>query len=291
MAPPVFRFAPSPNGELHLGHAYSALLNQQVAERMDGRVLLRIEDIDATRTREDFVAQIFEDLDWIGFRYEKPVRRQSRHMEDYRAAADRLRALGLLYPCFASRTEIAAAVATKGPDWPRDPDGGLVYPGLYRGRPESEIADRLKAGEPVAWRIDVVAALRRAKAMGALPLSATLFHPDGREEQVPVDPAPWGDAIILRKETPTSYHLSVVEDDALQGVTHVVRGKDLEAATSLHRLLQVLLDLPSPRYLHHRLLTVDGRKLSKSLRDRSLKTLREEGLSHADVRALIGSLD
>ncbi len=143
----------------------------------------------------------------------------------------------------------------------------------------------------MAWRIDVVAALRDAKAMHALPLSAVVFHPDGRELHVPVDPAQWGDAIIVRKETPASYHLSVVVDDALQGVTHVVRGQDLEAATSLHRLLQILLGLPSPSYLHHRLLTVDGRKLSKSLRDRSLKTLRQEGLSRADVRALIGALD
>lgn len=290
MSAPVFRFAPSPNGELHLGHAYSAMLNQHLAGRMGGRVLLRVEDIDGTRTRETFVAQIFEDLDWIGFQYEKPVRRQSEHMEDYRAAADRLRAMGLLYPCFASRIEIAAAVAAKGPDWPCDPDGKPIYPGLYRGRPASEIAGRLLAGQPVAWRINVVAALRRAKAMGALPLGTTVFHPEGREEQTCVDPARWGDAVIVRKETPASYHLSVVVDDALQDVTHVVRGKDLEAATSLHRLLQVLLGLPSLRYLHHRLLSVDGRKLSKSLRDKSLKALREEGLSRVDVLEFIGPL-
>lgn len=291
MPTPVFRFAPSPNGELHLGHAYSALLNQHLAERAGGRVLLRIEDIDGTRTREDFVAQIFDDLDWLGFRYENPVRRQSEHMEDYRTAADRLRAMGLLYPCFASRTEIAAAVAVKGPDWPRDPDGAPIYPGLYRGMPASEATGRMQAGEPVAWRIDMVAALKRAKAMGALPLSATVFHPDGREERIPIDPVLWGDAVVVRKETPTSYHLSVVVDDALQGVTHVVRGQDLEAATSLHRLLQVLLRLPAPACHHHRLLTVDGRKLSKSLRDKSLRALRQEGLSRADVLELIGPLD
>lgn len=291
MAPPVFRFAPSPNGELHLGHAYSALLNQHLAGRMDGRVLLRIEDIDGTRTREDYVARIFEDLDWIGYRYEKPVRRQSEHMEDYRAAADRLRAMGLLYPCFASRTEIAAVVAAKGTDWPRDPDGGPIYPGLYRGMAENEIARRQSAGEPMAWRIDMAAALTRAVALDALPLMATVFDPNGREEQITLDPSVWGDAVIVRKETPTSYHLSVVTDDALQGITHIVRGQDLEAATSLHRLMQALLGLPAPKYLHHRLLTVEGRKLSKSLRDKSLRALRGEGLTRADVLALIGPLD
>jgi glutamyl-Q tRNA(Asp) synthetase len=288
MAQPVFRFAPSPNGELHLGHAYSALLNQHLAQRFGGRLLLRIEDIDVTRTREVFVAQILEDLEWIGFGYERPVRRQSAHMEDYRAAADRLRALGLLYPCFASRTEIAAAVAERGPDWPRDPDGQPLYPGLHRGMLEAEIAQRRAAGEPAAWRIDMQLALRHADELRHRPLTATRFELDGNEQEVPVDPALWGDAVIVRKETPTSYHLAVVVDDALQGITHVVRGKDLEAATSLHRLLQALLGLPAPVYHHHRLLTVDGRKLSKSLRDRSLRALRDEGLSPAEVRSLIG---
>ncbi len=291
MAQPVFRFAPSPNGELHLGHAYSALLNQHLAERMEGSVKLRIEDIDPARSRQAHVDQIFTDLDWIGFRYETPVRRQSEHMDDYRAAADHLRALGLLYPCFASRTEIAAAVAAKGPDWPRDPDGQPLYPGLWRGRSDSEVARRRSAGEPMAWRIDMPAALARLAARRGEPLASRAVSSDGRETRHPLDPARWGDAVLVRKETPTSYHLSVVVDDAIEGVTHVVRGQDLEAATSLHRLLQTLLGLPEPRYHHHRLLTVEGRKLSKSLRDKSLRALREEGLTRDDVLALIGPLD
>ncbi len=291
MPQPVFRFAPSPNGELHLGHAYSALLNLHMAETMEGRVKLRIEDIDPARTREAYVDQIFADLAWIGFRYETPVRRQSEHMDDYRDAADRLRAMGLLYPCFASRTEIAAAVAAKGSDWPRDPDGQPLYPGLCRGMPEGEIDRRRTAGEPMAWRIDMTAALARAKALGVLSLTSLVVSSDGRETRHPLDPARWGDAVFVRKETPTSYHLSVVVDDAIEGITHVVRGQDLEAATSLHRLLQLLLGLPEPRYHHHRLLTVDGRKLSKSLRDKSLRALREEGLTRDDVLELIGPLD
>ncbi|MEZ5926363.1 MAG: tRNA glutamyl-Q(34) synthetase GluQRS [Hyphomicrobiaceae bacterium] len=290
MTTPVFRFAPSPNGELHLGHAYSALLNQELAHRMGGRVLLRIEDIDVTRTRETYVAQIFEDLDWIGFHYERPVRRQSAHMADYRLAADRLRDMGLLYPCFASRTGIAAAVVAKGADWPRDPDGQPHYPGLCRGMPETEVRRRRAAGEPIAWRIDMGAALARLGVTGRGDLTATCFDLDGGETRIAVDAALWGDAVIVRKETPTSYHLSVVVDDALQGVTHVVRGRDLEAATGLHRLLQALLGLPEPRYHHHRLLIVNGRKLAKSLSDESLRALRENGVSPADVQALIGPL-
>lgn len=290
MSRPVFRFAPSPNGELHLGHAYSALLNQHLAERMNGRVMLRIEDIDPARTREAFVAQILADLDWLGFRYDTPVRRQSEHMADYQAAADRLREMGLLYPCFASRTEIASAVAVKGAQWPRDPDGQPLYPGLCRDLSPYEIARRQAAGEPMAWRLDMPAALAKLDAAGKAELSALVFMPDGREERRALDPSRWGDAVLVRKETPTSYHLSVVVDDAIEGISHVVRGRDLEAATSLHRLLQILLALPEPRYHHHRLLTVDGRKLSKSLRDKSLRALREEGLTLKDVLALIGPI-
>lgn len=290
MPSPILRFAPSPNGELHLGHAYSALLNQRIAERLGGRMLLRIEDIDPARTRQAFITRILDDLDWIGFRYEQPVRRQSEHLDDYRAAAECLHALGLLYPCFASRSEIAAAVAVAGLDWPRDPDGQPLYPGLCRGMPAAEVERRRAAGEPMAWRLDMAAALARIEEVGNRAIAALTFHPDGREERIVVDPSAWGDAVIVRKEMPTSYHLSVVVDDGLQNITHVVRGQDLEAATSLHRLLQILLGMPEPRYHHHRLLMVDGRKLSKSLRDKSLGTLRAEGLSRAGVLAVIGPL-
>lgn len=279
----VFRFAPSPNGRLHLGHAYSALLNFDLARRHGGRFLLRIEDIDPARSRPAFVAGIFEDLRWLGLTWEEPVRRQSEHFADYRAAAGRLAALGLLYPCFASRAEIeAAAGAAAG----RDPDGAPLYPGLWRGADPAEVARRQAAGEPFAMRLDMARAVRLAE-----PFDVACFAPDDglTVTRRPAEPARWGDAAIQRKETPTSYHLSVVVDDAAQGISHVVRGADLEAATDLHRLLQTLLGLPAPVYHHHRLVTDEtGRKLAKSLGDTSLAELREAGASPPDVRRMVG---
>jgi len=278
----TFRFAPSPNGELHLGHALSALTNAAMAQRLGGRFLVRIEDIDPARSRPEFVAGIFEDLAWLGLAWEEPVLRQSEHMADYAAAADRLAAMGLLYPCFATRAEIAAA-ATAGPT---DPDGAPLYPGLHRNLDRSEAARRLAAGESAAMRLDMAKALVRAKAiLGGRPLTFTELGSDMQPQQVTADPARWGDVVIQRKEVPTSYHLSVVIDDARQGVTHVVRGRDLRPATDLHRLLQILLGLPAPIYHHHRLLTDEtGRKLAKSARDRSLRELRAGGVAADDVK-------
>ena len=285
-AAPVFRFAPSPNGELHLGHALSALIGYERARACGGRFLLRIEDIDVGRSRPEFVAGIFEDLAWLGLAWEEPVVFQSRRMDAYRAAAERLQAMGLLYPCFATRAEIEAAAA----GGPLDPDGAPLYPGLYKGRPAEEIAKRIAAGQPFALRIDMARALAVAAAkLEGASLGFTDLAEDGTPQTIAARPERWGDAVIVRKDVATSYHLAVVIDDAWQGVTEVTRGRDLFAATDLHRLLQVLLDLPAPRYHHHRLITdAEGRKLAKSARDTSLKSLRENGAQAADIGHLVG---
>lgn len=285
---PTFRFAPSPNGRLHLGHAYSALLNADFAGRFGGRLLLRIEDIDLGRCRPAFVEGIFEDLTWLGLRWEEPVRRQSDHFALYRASAVRLRERGLLYPCFCSRRMLAEAVAQRestGRPWPRDPDGAPLYPGTCRGLGADDVARRVGAGEPHALRIDMESALAQAPR----PLFYIRFDREGAQEKVAAQPARWGDAVIVRKDIPTSYHLSVVVDDALQGVSHVVRGKDLEAATDLHVLLQRLLGLPTPLYHHHGLIFDEtGDKLSKSRRSEALADLRARGVTAAEIRRRLG---
>jgi glutamyl-Q tRNA(Asp) synthetase len=286
--PPVFRFAPSPNGYLHLGHAYSALLNSDCARETGGRLLLRIEDIDATRCRPEFETAIHEDLAWLGIAWETPVRRQSEHLGDYRAALDRLSALGLVYPAFESRAEIARLVAAREADgpWPRDPDGAPLYPGDARSLPAGERDRLFEAGAPYALRLDMVAAGRRAAGLNWNELGA---GPDGESGIVPARPEAWGDVILARKETPTSYHLSVVVDDALQGVSEIVRGQDLFHATSVHRLLQILLGLPEPAYSHHRLICDEmGRKLSKSTRATGLRELRAADVTPAGIRRLVG---
>ncbi len=286
---PVLRFAPSPNGRLHLGHAYSALLNADLARAWGGRFLLRIEDIDVTRCRPQFETAIYDDLAWLGLTWELPVRRQSEHFPEYRAAAGRLKGRGLLYPCVCTRGDIAAEVARReresGKAWPRDPDGAPLYPGACRRLPRAAIEPPIRAGEPHALRLDMETAL--AEAPG--PHAYARVTLSGTEEQIAAAPERWGDAVIVRKEIPTSYHLAVVLDDALQGVTRVVRGRDLEAATDLHVLLQGLLDLPSPGYHHHRLIRADGgEKLSKSLLSEPLSALRERGVSAEDVRQGLG---
>lgn len=281
MPPPVFRFAPSPNGYLHLGHAYSALLNARIARELGGRLLLRIEDIDITRCRPDYETALREDLAWLGLEWEEPVRRQSEHFDDYAKTLDRLRALGLLYRSYASRKEIAAAVASR--NWPRDPDGAPFYP-----REALQAIDDPAAhaeGEPFSLRLDM------GKALALVPpLSWRELQPDLTGiEDIPAEPARWGDVILARKEFPASYHLAVVHDDALQGISHVVRGRDMFQATAIHRLLQQLLGLPQPVYRHHALiLGEEGEKLSKSLASKSLRALKAEGMTPADVRKLVG---
>ena len=286
--PPVFRFAPSPNGYLHLGHALSALLNADRARGLSGRLLLRIEDIDATRCRPEYEAAIHEDLGWLGLSFEQPVRRQSEHYDDYRAALAKLEAQGLLYPSFESRAEIARLVAEREVQGlsPRDPDGVPLYPGAAKTMPAPERARRLQTGEPYALRLDMAAALAR---VGPLTWSEAGAGPAGETGSIAADPAAWGDVILARKEVPTSYHLAVVVDDAAQGVTDVVRGCDLFHSTDVHRLLQALLGLPQPRYYHHRLvLGADGRKLSKSTLATALRELRARGVSPGEIRARVG---
>jgi glutamyl-Q tRNA(Asp) synthetase len=283
MPVPVFRFAPSPNGPLHLGHALSALTNFEWAKRLGGRFLVRIEDIDIERSRETFVTWILEDLRWLGLHWEEPVLRQSDRFAAYEEAALRLRTMGLLYPCFATRREIAEAAATR--DLGTDPDGALLYPHLHKHLGADEVRRRLAAGERCAWRLDME---RAVKALNAKLLTFTELDSGLRPCIMPADPRRWGDAVIQRKDVPTSYHLSVVIDDALQGVTHVVRGRDLFAATDLHRLLQDLLGLPAPVYHHHRLVTdAAGRKLAKSARDTAIRDLRKSGVTPLDIRKLL----
>jgi glutamyl-Q tRNA(Asp) synthetase len=286
--PPVFRIAPSPNGYLHLGHALSALLNAGMANENGGRLLLRIEDIDTARCRPEFEAAIHEDLAWLGIAWERPVRRQSEHWGDYDAALKRLEALGLIYPSFESRAEIAQLVAARQAQgsWPHDPDGVPLYPGDAKAMSASERVRRMNGGEPYALRLDMQAAREK---VGALSWAETGAGPGGETGIIAADPAVWGDVILARKETPSSYHLAVVVDDATQDITDVIRGRDLFHATAVHRLLQVLLDLPQPRYHHHRLvLDAEGNKLSKSTKSTGLRELRARGTSPAEIRRSLG---
>ena len=288
MTIPVFRFAPSPNGYLHLGHALSALLNYETAQAAGGRLLLRIEDIDATRCRPEYEAAIYEDLAWLGIAWEEPVRRQSAHLADYRAALTQLESHGLVYASFESRAEIARLVAEREANgsWPRDPDGAPLYPGHARALSGAQRAERIAAGEPYALRLDMAAALA---TVGEVAWRETGVGPNGETGTVGAAPQTWGDVVLARKETPTSYHVSVVVDDAIQGVTHVVRGQDLFWATSVHRVLQALLGLPVPGYHHHRLvLDHDGAKLAKSTRATALRELRAGGATPADIRRMVG---
>ncbi len=289
--PPVFRFAPSPNGYLHLGHAFSALLNFDLARQSGGRFLLRIEDIDPSRCRPEFEAAIYQDLTWLGIVWETPVRRQSAHLSDYRAALETLSGQRLVFPSFESRAEIVKLVAQREAEgaWPRDPDGAPLYPGTAKSLPSGERRQRLASGAPYALRLDMAAAIARVAELGpALGWTECGEGPRGETGEVAADPQSWGDIVIARKETPTSYHLSVVVDDALQGVTEVVRGEDLFYATGVHRLLQRLLGLSEPIYRHHRLLLDGWQKLAKSSRSTGLRELRAGGATPADIRRMVG---
>jgi glutamyl-Q tRNA(Asp) synthetase len=285
---PVFRFAPSPNGYLHLGHALSALTDFEMARALGGRFLLRIEDIDAARCRPEFEQAIYDDLAWLSIAWEQPVRRQSEHLGAYGEALAQLQAQGLVYPSFESRAEIARLVAERDArtHWPRDPDGAPLYPGSAKQLSADERAGRIAAGEAYAMRLDMNAAVAR---VGPLTWVEIGTDPKEEHESLMAQPEAWGDVVLARKDTPTSYHLSVVVDDALQGVTHVVRGQDLFRATGVHRVLQELLGLPAPMYHHHRLiLDGEGRKLSKSNDATALRELRAQGATLAAVRRTIG---
>lgn len=275
---PVLRFAPSPNGRLHLGHAYSALFTWAAAEALGGVTLLRIEDIDTARCKPEFDAAILEDLQWLGLSWPHPVLRQSTRFSAYAAAAGRLKAMDLLYPCFCTRK----AVAERASDV--DPDGAPLYPGTCRTLSPERRAHLLGDGHPHQWRLST----NEAEAVtGAL--TVTSFDLDGALSERQVRPQDWGDAVIVRKDTPTSYHLAVTVDDAFQGVTHVTRGMDLYRATDLHRLLQALLDLPVPLYCHHKLVVDEGDiKLAKSRGSASLRDLRAAGWTSDEVRRRLG---
>ncbi len=279
--PPVTRFAPSPTGFLHLGHAHSALFAWHAARQAGGRFLLRIEDVDGARCTPEFEAAIFEDLTWLGLAWDDPPRRQSEHMADYARGLDRLDRLGLLYPCFCTRKEIRAEIAgaARAPHGPEGP----IYPGTCRTLSEDQRRDRMAAGTAYALRLDVVAAAARAG-----PLTWT----DRGQGEIVAEPTSLGDVVLARKEIATSYHLAVTLDDADQGITLVTRGEDLFHSSHVHRLLQALLELPVPEWHHHALITgPDGERLAKRHDALSIRSLRQAGKTPAEVRALAGFAD
>lgn len=279
----VTRFAPSPTGFLHLGHAFAAFRAREAAR--DGRFALRIEDIDAGRCRSEFEDAILEDLAWLGLRWEEPVLRQSARSFAYREALQRLMARALIYPCFCTRKDIADEIARAGAA-PHG-DEGQLYPGLCRDLPEKTRQERMAAGVPYALRLD---AAKAASLIGPLAFEERGAGPRGESGIVSVDPISLGDVVLARKQMAAAYHLAVVVDDAFQGVTLVTRGNDLFAATHVHRLLQALLDLPAPAYAHHKLILDEhGRKFSKRDRAVTLRGLREKGAAQADIRAMLHS--
>ncbi|MDO9369550.1 MAG: tRNA glutamyl-Q(34) synthetase GluQRS [Sphingopyxis sp.] len=256
------RFAPSPTGDLHLGHAYSAVLAHAAARGAGGQFLIRIDDIDGSRSREEYVAASLADLAWLGLDWDGDPLRQSARLGDYAAALDMLRARGLVYPCFCTRADIAASVAA-----PHGPSGA-VYPGTCRHLPEAERESRM-AGEPHCWRLDMARAAARA---------GDLAWEEAGQGLRAADPLAHGDIVLARKDAPASYHLASALDDAMMGVTHVIRGADLIASTDVHRLLQALLDLPTPVYRHHPLVCgPDGQRLAKRDAAASLASLRAAG--------------
>lgn len=271
----VTRFAPSPTGLLHVGNAYSALVCQQWARRHHARLLLRIEDIDATRCREEYVRAIIEDLRWLGIEWHGKPRRQSEHMDDYRRALERLRAMGVVYPCFCTRGDIRRELERMGAA-PHADEAIPPYPGVCRHLSAAERAARMERGRP-AWRLDAAAALAR--------VDADLAWRDGEGRAHPVAPAIGADVIIARRDVGVSYHLAVVVDDAIQGVTHVIRGEDLRPFAALHRLLQALLGLPETVFIHHPLiLDENGRRLAKRHASTTLAGLRQAGVQPRMLR-------
>ncbi len=286
----IFRFAPSPNGFLHLGHALSALHNQHHAREASGALLLRIDDIDQGRTRDAFETAIFEDMDWLGIDFADDIRRQSEHLADYDQALQILKDEELVYPAFMSRKDIRDHIAeqeAQGTVWPRDPDGAPLYPGQDKQLSKIERNRRIADGASFNWRLDMDQAL--ARIAGVVTWQEEGAGPEGETGNLVARPDQWGDVVLARRDAPAGYHLSVVIDDVVQEVSDVVRGRDLFHATALHRVLQELLGLPVPRYRHHRLvLGEDGRKLSKSRKDTAIRELRAGGLTPDDIARLVG---
>ncbi len=275
----VTRFAPSPTGLLHKGHAYSALLAHEAAKNNDGRFLLRIEDIDTTRCKPEFTEAIYEDLAWLGLAWEHPVRVQSQHFSDFKSALSTLKSEGLAYPCFCTRKEIQDEIAASN-SAPHGPEGP-VYPGICKKLSDTVRQAKVASGLAHAWRLDLDATLAK--------ISAPITWHDELAGDITATPEMLGDVILARKDTPTSYHLSVVIDDALQDITHIVRGQDLFHATHIHVVLQHILGLPTPIYHHHKLLVdSDGVRFAKRNKSVTLKSLREQG---TEVGALLHSLE
>ncbi len=285
--PHITRFAPSPTGRLHLGHAFAALVAWEAARASGGKCLLRLEDLDASRVRPAYEQGIYDDLRWLGLTWEEPVMRQSERVPAYRAALDTLRAKGLIYPCFCTRKEIEAEVRASV-SAPHGPDGPL-YPGTCKGLPQKEAAARVAAGDAHALRLHMDRAI--AVAGNGLAFHEHGAGPDGETGAITAAPEAFGDVVLARKDAPSSYHLAVVVDDAAQGVTLVTRGRDLFAATHAHRLLQALLDLPVPDYLHHDLICDEaGKRLAKRHDALSLEHLREAGETPETIRARLPAL-
>lgn len=279
---PLLRFAPSPNGRLHLGHAYSAILNRSMADRLGGRLLLRIEDVDPVRCTPALETAMLDDLEWLGIRFDAPPMRQSERGALYADALKRLGAMGLAYPAFLSRGEVRRSVASHA-DWPRDPDGAPHYPTCERGLDPAEAAERIAAGAPHAWRLNMDAAAGRAG-----PSRWREIDEAGRPTlRIVDDPRAWGDVVLRRVDGAPAYHLAATVDDAAQGITHIVRGRDLLRATAVHALLRTVLGLPRPLHHHHGLVRgADGSKLSKSLRSPALARLREAEAPDAALQRL-----
>ena len=291
MTDPVFRFAPSPNGRLHLGHAYSALLNLRMARAAGGRILLRIEDTDRVRCRPDLERQMLADLEWLGFEWDDPPLRQSDRLAVYRGIIDDFLVGGLAYPAFMSRASARAFVErwqeVNGRSWPCDPDGTPLFPPTDRQLASGERDRRLAGAMPHSVRLDIAAASEHVP--GEIRWDETGAGPLGETGSIAARPSEWGDILLAGRDIPASYHLASVVDDAFQGVTHVVRGRDLFHATSVHRLLQEILGYRAPSYHHHDLVLDDGgEKLSKSRNDTSLADLRTAGLTPVDIRSMIG---
>ncbi len=284
----ITRFAPSPTGQLHLGHAYSALTVFEAARRADGRFLLRIEDIDTIRCRAEFEAGVFEDLAWLGLKWETPVRRQSEHFADYFKVIEMLAARGLVYRCFKTRKEVMEEIG-RAPHHPGEGPDGIIYPGPSQAMSADEEASRIAAGDPYAWRLSMRAVGDMLGDLSRLKFDETGEGPNGETGPCAVQPDFIGDVILARKDIGTSYHIAVTLDDAAQSISHVIRGQDLFFATSLHRILQALLDLPVPIYQHHALLTgEDGERFTKRDKSETLASLRESGVTAADIRKQFG---
>lgn len=275
----ITRFAPSPTGFLHLGHVYSASLAWKAARESGGRFLLRMEDIDQNRSRPEFEEAIYEDLAWLGLDWDPPVRRQSDHFEDYAVLLEKLNERDLIYPCFCTRKEIAAEI-NRSNSAPHGPEGPQ-YPGTCRALTEDERQARFARGDAYALRLNM------NNAIAEVELTTLRFQEMGKGF-IQCDPVPFGDVVLARKDTPTSYHLAVTFDDAIQGVNHIIRGQDLFPSTHIHRLLQALLDLPTPTYFHHGLISdTKGRRLSKRDKDATIKSLREYGYQPEEVRKMV----